>query len=145
MVYIHGLEEVMKHLNLNVLNSELDSLVTENRKEEGKMNLGFLGSERRKEALLEKLRNIIKRSTKVGVQTVMLTDTEREKVLFDIGKLGSREYLESGNQEYLKKFNYLVDKKEVFLLYDDGSEDVQKIKSTYSYYLLPHGFFLLTR
>lgn len=135
----------MKQLNLNVLNNRQDFLVTENRKEERRMNLGFLGSERRKEALLEKLRNIIKRSTKLGVQTVMLTDTEREKILFDIGKLGSREYLESGNQDYLKKFNYLIDKKEIFLLYDDGSEDARNIKKTYSYYLLPQGFFLLTK
>ncbi|MDO4168324.1 MAG: hypothetical protein Q4D45_00370 [Lachnospiraceae bacterium] len=135
----------MKQLNLNVLSNRLDHPITENRKEERRMNLGFLGSERRKEALLEKLRNIIKRSTKLGVQTVMLTDTEREKILFDIGKLGSREYLESGNQDYLKKFNYLIDKKEIFLLYDDGSEDARNIKKTYSYYLLPQGFFLLTK
>lgn len=133
----------MKHLN--VLSNRLDSLVTENMKEERRMNLGFLGSKRRKEALLEKLRNIIKRSTKLGVQTVMLTDTEMEKILFDIEKLGSREYLESGNQDYLKKFNYLVDKKEVFLLYDDGSEAVRNMKKAYSYSLLPQGFFLLTK
>lgn len=135
----------MKHLELEVLGKELDAMVTENMKKERRIQLGFLGSERRKQALLEKLRNIIKRSTKVGVQTVMLTDREREKILFDIGKLGSREYLESGDQEYLKKYNFLIDKKEIYLLYDDGSEDVRKIQRAYSYYLLPHGFFLLTR
>lgn len=136
----------MKHLDLKMLSNELDALVTENIKKERRIQLGFLGSERRRQALLDRLRNIIERSTKIGVQIVMLTDAEREQLLCDIGKLGNREYLESGNQDYLKKYNYLIDNKEIFLLYDDGSEDIQNLKKSYPYYiLLPQKFFLLTK